>query len=97
MELTETQKLIMKGLICPYCKADTEYIDSIEVYKNKSYGMMYICRPCDAYCSVHKSRPKESLGRLANRELREAKKEAHLYFDVIWKEQHYPRGEDESP
>lgn len=46
--------------------------------------MIYICKPCNAYVGVHKDTDK-ALGRLANRELRNAKIEAHLYFDKIAK------------
>ena len=76
-------KEIYEGKICPYCCKHTEYIDSSFVY-GKSYGMIYICKPCDAYVGVHKGTDK-SLGRLANKELRMAKKEAHFYFDKIAK------------
>lgn len=75
--------LILKGRSCPYCGSDTEYIDSSYVY-GRSYGMIYICKPCDAYEGVHKGTNK-ALGRLANKELREAKKEAHYYFDQLWR------------
>lgn len=73
--------MLYAGLVCPYCGNNTEYIDSSVIYR-KSYGMIYICKPCDAYVGVHKGTDK-SLGRLANKELREAKKEAHYYFDQI--------------
>ncbi len=46
--------------------------------------MIYICRKCDAYCGVHKGTD-IALGRIANRELRELKKQAHSFFDIIWK------------
>lgn len=72
---------INKGLICPYCNSKTEYIDSEYIYRT-SYGMIYICKPCDAYVGVHKG-TNNALGRLANRELRTAKKEAHNFFDKI--------------
>jgi len=62
--------------------ASSEFVDSIEVY-GKSYGMIYLCRPCKAWVGVHKD-TNEALGRLANAELREAKKEAHFYFDKLW-------------
>lgn len=78
-----TDILIINGLKCPYCGSKTEYIDSLFVY-GKSYGMIYICKPCDAYVGVHKGTDK-ALGRLANKELREAKKQAHYYFDQIAK------------
>lgn len=75
--------LIYSGKICPYCNGYTEYVDSVEVY-GKSYGMIYLCRPCKAWVGVHKGTD-NALGRLANSELREAKKEAHFYFDKLWK------------
>lgn len=34
-----------------------------------------------------------ALGRIANKELREAKKEAHKYFDMIWKNKNLTRQE----
>lgn len=81
--LTPVQISIIKGEICPYCKGGTEFVDSSVIY-GKSYGMIYLCRKCDAYCGVHKG-TKVSLGRLANKELRHWKKEAHKYFDATWK------------
>jgi hypothetical protein len=74
---------ILTGKQCPYCFEPTEYIDSKYVY-SRSYGMIYICKPCNAWVGVHKDTNK-ALGRLANEELREAKKEAHKYFDQIAK------------
>ena len=74
---------MLDGKICPYCKSKTEYIDSSYVY-GRSYGMIYICKPCDAYVGVHKG-TNNALGRLANNELRYWKKEAHAYFDILWK------------
>jgi len=84
MMLSEIQIAIMQGKICPYCKNATEYVDSAVIY-GKSYGMIYLCASCDAYCGVHKG-TNRSLGRLANKELRYWKMEAHKYFDVLWKE-----------
>tara|TARA_Y100000310_G_C20598044_1_gene771534 strand:- start:103 stop:510 length:408 start_codon:yes stop_codon:yes gene_type:complete len=76
-------KLVSQGKICPYCNSEPEFVDSSEVY-GKSYGMIYLCRKCDAYVGVHKGTNK-ALGRLANKELRGYKKEAHKYFDNLWK------------
>lgn len=59
-------------------------MDSLEVY-SRSYGMIYLCRPCQAWVGVHRGTDK-ALGRLANAELREWKKNAHAAFDPIWKE-----------
>jgi hypothetical protein len=75
--------VLYTGHICPYCGGKTEYIDSSYVY-GRSYGMIYICKSCDAYVGVRKGTDK-ALGRLANKELREAKKQAHYYFDQIAK------------
>lgn len=73
---------ILKGLECPYCNKESVFTDSKEIY-GKSYGMVYLCRGCDAYVGVHKG-TKKALGRLADKKLREAKKEAHHYFDKLW-------------
>ena len=80
--MTNHQKLIFSGKICPYCNKDTVYVDSKEIY-SKSYGMIYLCRPCKAWVGVHKG-TNNSLGRLANSELRPAKNDAHFYFDILW-------------
>jgi hypothetical protein len=84
MELTEEQVKIMEGKICPYCKAESEHVNSSVIY-GTDYGMMYLCRPCDAYVGCHKKNPSVSKGRLANKSLRKIKIEAHEYFDKIWK------------
>lgn len=73
---------INTGKICPYCNCKSEYTDSSVIY-GKSYGMIYLCRKCNAYCGVHKGTDK-ALGRLANAELRYWKKEAHAKFDLLW-------------
>lgn len=91
MILTQEQKEILKGKICPYCKKPTEFCDSSIVY-NKSFGMIYYCKDCNAWVGVHKGTDR-ALGRLANSELREFKKEAHKYFDQIWKLNYMSRKE----
>lgn len=82
MELSERQKMIVAGKVCPYCGRLTEYVDSIEVY-GTSYGMIYLCRDCNAHVGVHKGTD-NALGRLAQKKLRKLKHEAHEYFDKIW-------------
>jgi len=74
---------ICHAKICPYCGEKPEFVDSSVIY-GQSYGIIYLCRPCDAYVGVHKESDK-ALGRLANKDLREAKKKAHFYFDALWK------------
>lgn len=73
----------MREVYCDYCGRRAEYVDSAAVY-GKSYGMIYLCRHCNAYVGVHKGTDKP-LGRLANSELRCWKKAAHRAFDPLWK------------
>jgi hypothetical protein len=81
----------LKTVICPYCGRQAEYVDSSIIY-GLSYGMIYLCRPCDAYVGVHKGTDRP-LGRLADNELRRWKKEAHVNFDRLWKHGNMTRGE----
>jgi hypothetical protein len=76
-------ELIYRGLVCPYCGNNSQYVDSKCIY-SKSYGMIYICKPCDAYVGVHKGSD-IALGRLANKQLRFWKIQAHEVFDRLWK------------
>lgn len=76
--------LINSGKLCPYCNHPTEYIDSTFVY-GRSFGMIYICKSCDAYVGVHEGTD-NALGRLANKDLRAAKIKAHASFDKIFKD-----------
>lgn len=85
MEKTDLSfgELIYRGLVCPYCGNDSQYVDSKCIYQ-KSYGMIYICKPCDAYVGVHKGTDR-ALGRLANKSLRFWKISAHEVFDRLWR------------
>ena len=74
----------MKEVFCPYCGKRADFVDSAEVYYGRSYGMIYLCRPCDAYVGCH-GRGDTPKGRLANAELRHWKIEAHNAFDPLWK------------
>ena len=69
---------------CPYCDSDSVLADSAEVYGGKSYGPIYLCRPCKAWVGCHKG-TSNPLGRLANAELRKWKMAAHSAFDPLWK------------
>ena len=77
------QDAILRGRICAYCEKQTELVDSKVVY-GKSYGPIYYCRDCQAWVGCHKGTNK-SLGRVAKGKLRNLKKEAHKYFDHMWK------------
>lgn len=71
-----------RHVVCPYCKKEAELVDSSAIY-SKSYGLIYLCKPCDAYVGVHFGTV-NPLGTLANKETREARKVAHRAFDNIW-------------
>lgn len=73
-----------ESVICPYCQQQTEYVSSSVVYRGRDYGMIYLCRKCDAWVGCHKGTT-SPLGRVADAELREAKKAAHAAFDPIWR------------
>ena len=73
-------------VVCPYCTKPAALVDSAEIYSGRSYGMIWLCRRCDAYVGTHKTDGKHvPLGTLANRELREWRKKAHSVFDQLWK------------
>lgn len=70
--------------VCPYCGDAVVFTSNAEIYgREYGNGKCYRCTNCDAYVSVHSGTaiPK---GRLADRELRALKKEAHGLFDPIW-------------
>ena len=75
---------------CPYCHSEVLLRSAYSVYRtsdSKNWGNMWVCSnfpECDAYVGCHKGTD-IPLGRLANHELRELKKEAHRQFDPIWK------------
>ena len=81
----------MNNVICPYCERPAVFVDSSEVYNGRSYGMIYLCKPCWAYVGVHKGTDKP-LGRLADAELRRWKIKAHAVFDPLWKTKQMSRG-----
>jgi len=81
---SELQLLVLTGKRCPYCAAPTVLVDSSEVYNGRSYGPIWICRPCRAWVSCHKGTHR-ALGRLANEELRRLKIAFHNKFDPIWR------------
>lgn len=77
--------IALNPILCPYCGCPAVLTDSAVVY-GTSYGMIWDCRPCDAYVGVHKNSLHHwPLGTLANRELREWRKRAHRVFDPLWK------------
>lgn len=71
---------------CSYCGSVVNLVDSMKIY-GKSYGYVYVCSKypqCDSYVGVYEGTD-IPLGRLANKQLREMKRFAHIYFDFLWK------------
>lgn len=74
-----------KPMICRYCGSPVVYTSNAEIYgKEYGTGKCYLCRTCKAFVGVHPN-TNIPLGSLANEELREYRKEAHFWFDKIWK------------
>lgn len=72
---------------CPYCGAKSIIRPSIHVYRKEYGSNVLVCSnypKCNAFVGCHKG-TKNPLGRLADKELREAKIAAHAHFDPIWK------------
>lgn len=69
---------------CPYCGRKAKLVDSQEVYK-QSYGMLWICKECDAHTGCHRSsKVHKPLGTLAKAPLRKLRQQAHAAFDPMW-------------
>jgi len=75
----------MKLVFCPYCGKRADYINSKDYYNGRGFGMMYICRPCDATVGCHRNSNGTPLGSLASKELRALRKQCHSLFDLLWK------------
>ncbi len=75
----------MNKVICPYCKKEAKWCENKEVY-GQNYGesyMCYHCKKCGAYVGCHEN-SRRALGSLANKELRDWRKKAHLIVDQHW-------------
>lgn len=71
---------------CNLCGGKVEYIGNDKIYGRKyGSGYCYHCRKCGAYVGTHKPRPKEALGILADKEMRQMKMACHDIFDTLWK------------
>lgn len=81
-------------VICPYCHNEASFVDNAEIY-GRRYGKSYMawwCKPCDARVGVHHNNPDKPLGTMANEELRNWRRKAHMAFDPIWKTGSMTRG-----
>lgn len=79
-------------VICPYCGKPAMLVDSIVIYKKRSYGNAYLYKACNAYVGCHPGTDKP-LGRLADAELRKWKERAHNAFDILWKKRIFFRND----
>lgn len=72
---------------CNICGCDTVIYTSNSIIYGKEYGSgkCYYCTNCGAYVGTHKPRPKDALGLLATKEMREMKMKCHDLFDSVWK------------
>jgi hypothetical protein len=72
------------GPACPCCgKPSTFLPSSAPIYNGRDFGPVYICFGCRAWVGCHRGTTRP-LGRLADAELRDAKKRAHAAFDRTW-------------
>ncbi|MCM1075773.1 MAG: DUF3268 family zinc-finger domain-containing protein [Bacteroides sp.] len=84
--------IVLLGWSCPYCGNPTKLVSSSEIYGQSYGGKCYYCEPCQAWVGCHKNSDR-ALGRVANKQLRKLKHQAHEAFDPIWKDRGIPRGE----
>ena len=73
-------------MICPYCNKPAKWVQNKEIY-GRNYGKSYMawwCKPCDAYVGCHNN-TKDPLGKIADRETRYWRQEAHGVLDPLWK------------
>lgn len=73
--------------ICNLCGGRVIFTSNTLVY-GRSYGSgkCYYCTDCHAYVGTHVPRPKEALGILSNKEMRNWKMKCHHKFDSFWKD-----------
>ena len=95
MDLSPFHIDVLNAKICPYCNSLTKIISETDVY-GKEYQKRKVIAcvnfpSCDSYVGTHDDGT--TLGRLANKSLRERKKQAHYWFDKIWKENYIRRSD----
>ncbi|HHK5672978.1 TPA: zinc-finger-containing protein, partial [Serratia marcescens] len=74
---------------CDYCGKPAALVRGFVIYphrKDLANGYYWSCDPCGAYVGCHRDSNAMPLGRLANAQLRAAKRLAHAAFDPLWKE-----------
>lgn len=82
----EEEEINLYPTKCNLCGGKVVFTSNSIVYgKEYGSGKCYYCTECGAYVGTHKPRPRRALGILANKEMRELKKECHEKFDKLWK------------
>ena len=93
MELTPYQLNVINAKICPYCKSGTRVTTETEIYGKEYKGRSVICcvnfPKCDSYVGTHENG--QTLGKLANKDLRYWKRKAHEKFDMLWQDKKMDR------
>lgn len=95
-----TRMAVKQAVICPYCDDEAALVTGRVIYPHRRdlYGrLFYHCEPCGAHVGCHRPRTQHGvdtvpLGRLANAELRQLKREAHDAFDPLWSQGNKKRG-----
>lgn len=84
----------MKTPICPYCNNHSILVKGDVIYPHRpdlSHLNFYKCESCkDVYVGCY-GQTSNALGTLANSELRNARTEAHKFFDNLWKNAKRPQ------
>lgn len=76
-----------REVICDYCGEPAHLAFGYEIYPQRrdlAALKFWACTPCRAYVGCHRDSNNLPLGRLANVELRTAKRLAHAAFDPLW-------------
>jgi len=75
-------------LMCPYCGSEAVLRQGNFVFgANAVISHLWVCSnypKCDSYVSAH-AHNKKPQGNLANKILREKRRETHIYLDRIWR------------
>lgn len=78
-----------KKVFCNYCNIEACLVTGDIIYPNRpdlKDKYFWYCNNCNAYVGTHTNSKRHApLGRLANKELRLWKNNAHALFDPIWK------------
>lgn len=85
--MSKKHKRDARPVTCPYCNGVAELVGGEVIYPHRpdlEAKKFWNCAPCHAYVGTHPGTT-NPLGRLADKELREAKQKAHAAFDPLWR------------